>query len=120
MLSNGPWLGGETAPRDVTQLLHFMVEGIRPILAVPPHAPLQRKKAMVALSGSMESAKALKHFLQLCAWPEISLHLVISGAPKTGGDPERLLAEAAGYVAAYGLDVTTSLLEASKNARSFC
>ncbi|MEM7227029.1 MAG: universal stress protein [Pseudomonadota bacterium] len=115
VLSNTPWLGGEASPRDVTQVLHFMVQGIRPILSVAPYASLERKKAMVALSGSLESAKALKHFLQLTPWPAISLHLVTSGAPKSGADPEQLLADAAGYVADYGLEVTAARLEAVKN-----
>ena len=114
VLSNAPWFGGEASPRDGTQILHFMVQGIRPILAIPPYAPVERKKAMVALSGSLESAKALKHFVQLRPWPAISLHLVVSGAPKSGVEPEQLLADAAGYASAYGLDVTTSVLEASK------
>lgn len=115
VLSSHPWLGGEKAPRDVTAVLRFLVAGIRPILAVPGFEAKPRKKAMVALSGSLESAKAMKHFVQLGLWPEMTLHLVTVGSPKNGEAPDRFLAGAADYVKAHGLEATTSVLEAAKD-----
>ena len=118
VISNRPWFAGEKSPRDVTAVLHFLVEGIRPILAVSPYAQSQRKKAMVALSGSLESAKAMKHFVRLGLWPEISVHLVTSGAPKSDKGPEHLLSAAADYATAHGLEATTSVLEDGKDRTS--
>ena len=115
VLSSAPWYAGEKGPRDATQVLHFLVKGIRPILAISPYAPAHPRMAMVALSGSLESAKAMKHFAQLMPWSNLPVHLVTIGSPKNGEQPDRLLSEAAGYVTAHNLKATTSVLEDSKD-----
>ncbi len=115
LLANRPWLGGEESPRDVSTVLHFLAAGIRPILAVSPFAPSERRKVMVALSGSLESAKAMKHFAQMKPWPDIAVHLVTVGAPKSEKQPERLLSEAADYISSHGLEATTSVLDDAKD-----
>lgn len=114
ILSSAPWLAGEKAPRDVTAVLHALANGVRPILAVPPYAAGRCDKAMVALSGSLDSAKALKQFVQLAPWPDMALHLVTAGTPKNGGSAEDLLAEAAAFAQEHGFTVTTAALADAK------
>ncbi len=83
-------------PDDV--LIQLIAKGVRPILAVAQeHRPVRR--VLVAYSGSMESAKALKRFVQLQLWPDITLKIVCFGK---GGDAEQLLADAAGYCRIHG------------------
>ena len=47
--------------------------------------------ALVAHSGSLESAKALKQFVQLQFYPGTEMHLVTAGSPKSGEAPQVLL-----------------------------
>ena len=56
-------------------IIKLLTQGVRPILAVAEtYRPI--KKALIAYSGSMESAKALRHFLHLNPWPGVALHIV--------------------------------------------
>jgi hypothetical protein len=56
-------------------IVKLVTQGVRPILAVAEaYRPI--KKALIAYSGSMESAKAIRHFLHLKPWPDVRLHIV--------------------------------------------
>jgi nucleotide-binding universal stress UspA family protein len=89
-------------------IIKLMTQGVRPILAVAEtYRPI--KKALIAYSGSMESAKAIRHFLHLNPWPGITLHIVHF---KEG--PEReplLLKDAAEFCEAHGFEVKTDAVE---------
>lgn len=89
-------------------IVKLVTQGVRPILAVAEnYRPV--KKALVAYSGSMESAKAMRHFLHMRPWPDVSLHLVHF---REGADPEPfMLDHAADFCRAHGFEVQTTMLE---------
>ena len=89
----------DTAPTDV--LTRLVSRGVRPILAVSQeYRPIQR--ALLAYSGSMESAKAIRRFMQMQLWPELSLRIVtFEHTPKVANE---LLADVAGYCRSYGYE----------------
>lgn len=89
-------------------IIKLVTQGVRPILAVADtYRPIQ--KALIAYSGSMESAKALRHFLHLKPWPDVALHIVHF---KESRDSEPFLLEnAADFCRAHGFEVQTDLLE---------
>ena len=92
----------DIAPSDV--LTRLVTRGVRPVLAVSQeYRPIHR--ALLAYSGSMESAKAIRQFMQLQLWPELSVKVVTFEH-----DPEianGLLADAAGYCRSYGYEAET-------------
>jgi nucleotide-binding universal stress UspA family protein len=89
-------------------IIKLLAQGVRPILAV---ADTYRaiKKVLIAYSGSMESAKAIRQFLHLNPWPGVALQIVHF---KEG--PERepfLLKDAADFCEAHGFDVKTDAVQ---------
>ncbi len=95
-------------PDDV--LIQLIAKGVRPILAVArEYRPIRR--VLVAYSGSMESAKALKQFVQLRLWPDVTLKIVCfdRGHEKT----DSLLDDAAGYCRLHGYEAEVQHLEGS-------
>jgi nucleotide-binding universal stress UspA family protein len=89
-------------------IIKLMSQGVRPILAVSDtYRPI--KKALFAYSGSMESAKAIRHFLHLNPWPGVTLHIVHF---KEGSDKEPfLLKDAAEFCESHGFEVQTDHVE---------
>ncbi len=80
-------------------VIRLIAKGVRPILAVArEYRPIRR--VLAAYNGSMESAKALKNFAQLAAWPDIELAIACIGLPADESD--QLLADAAAYCRLYG------------------
>ena len=93
-------------PDDV--LIRLISEGVRPILAVPKaYRPI--RKVLVAYNGSMESAKALKQFVQMDLWPDIALQIVCFDM--TPRESETLLADASSYCHSHGLAAQTQHVE---------
>ena len=89
-------------PDDV--LIRLISEGVQPILAVPKaFRPI--RKVLVAYNGSMESAKALKQFVQMDLWPDIALQIVCFDM--TRQESETLLADASSYCHSHGLAAQT-------------
>jgi len=89
-------------------IIKLLSQGVRPILAVADnYRPI--KKALIAYSGSMESAKALRHFLHLNPWPGVALQIVHF---KEGPEKEPfLLKDAAEFCDAHGFEVKTEAVE---------
>ena len=89
-------------------IIKLLTQGVRPILAVAEtYRPI--KKALIAYSGSMESAKALRHFLHLNPWPGVALHIVHF---KEGPEKEPfLLKDAAEFCDAHGFEVKTDAVD---------
>ena len=89
-------------------ILKLLRQGVRPILAVAEkYRPV--KTAVIALSGSMESARATRDYLQLNPWPDTNIRLVHFTHRKK---PEPFLLEkAADYCEAHGFDVQTDLMD---------
>ena len=89
-------------------IIKLVTQGVRPILAVAEsYRPV--KKVLIAYSGSMESAKAMRHFLHLNPWPGVKLHIVHF---KEGGEREPfLLNDAADFCQAHGFEVQSDVVE---------
>ncbi len=94
-------------------IIKLLRQGVRPILAVAEnYRPI--KTVLMALSGSMESAKAIRDFLHLNPWPGATLRMVHF---RTGKEEDPfLLDKASDFCRAYGFDVTTDLVDG--NSRS--
>ncbi len=90
---------GEATGEAGETLARLVAAGVRPILAVASeYRPIQR--VLVAYSGSMESAKALRQYLQLHPFREVEMRIVVFGH-----DPDkaaRLLTNAELYCRAHG------------------
>jgi nucleotide-binding universal stress UspA family protein len=97
-------------PDDV--LLRLISKGVRPIVAVARQfRPVRR--ALVAYNGSMESAKALKRFVQMSLWRDMTLKIVCFDKPH--GKPDQLLDDSAEYCLAHGYEVETEHVRGSPN-----
>jgi nucleotide-binding universal stress UspA family protein len=118
VLATRPWPLGDSSAARESSVLRLIASGVRPVIAVPAHAPPVPAKVAVALSGSMESAKAMKHMLQLGVWPDASLHLIVCAPPKSGEPAKRLLECAADYAATYGVDVTSVVIDRPEDRSS--
>ncbi len=89
--------GFDIEPND--GLVKLLGAGVRPILAVPDsYRPIRR--VMAAYSGSMESAKTLRQFVQLRLWPDAIMRLVHFSSDRSQG--ESLLADMSAYCNAHG------------------
>jgi nucleotide-binding universal stress UspA family protein len=75
-------------------LIRLLSQGVRPILAVSKVLhPIHR--VMVAYSGSMESAKAMRRFVQFRLWPNAPLEIIHFGDDSESNN--RLVEDAAAY-----------------------
>lgn len=89
-------------------LVRLVQAGVRPLIAVARgYYPVG--KVLIAYSGSMESAKAMKHFVQMRLWPDAQVRIVTFAA--RGRDSLLLLADAAEYCRAHALHVETECIE---------
>lgn len=96
------------SPKD--SLIRLVSQGVRPILAISQQYRSVRK-ALVAYSGSMESAKAMRRFVQMRLWPSVTLEIVhFSTDAGKGSD---LLEDAAAYCQAHGFTTTTRQINGS-------
>lgn len=95
------WFDHGLIPEPENALLRLVAKGMRPLLAVPDTVhPVRR--VLIAYNGSLESAKAMKQFLQAPIWDGVEIHVVCMGAPKTGENADVLLATAADYAREHG------------------
>ncbi len=53
----------------------------------------------------------MKSFFQLGLWPEMDVHIVCVGAPKTGEPPEELLGAAAAWARTHGFEAKVAHCE---------
>jgi nucleotide-binding universal stress UspA family protein len=95
-------------PHD--ELARLVTEGVRPILTVAEnYRPIRR--VLVAYSGSMESAKTMKRFVQMRLWPEVLLRIVTFEHPENAA--RQLLDDAAEYCRAHGYEAETEYVPGS-------
>ncbi len=93
--------------------MRLVREGVRPIFAVADEVrPIRR--ALIAYSGSMESAKTMKRFVQLRLWPDLKLRIVTFGDDQESA--EGLLSEAAQYCRIHGYDPEIEYLPGSSKS----
>jgi nucleotide-binding universal stress UspA family protein len=86
-------------PHDV--LVRLVAEGVRPLLAVSADArPIRR--VLMAYSGSMESAKTIKWFVQLGLWPKAQVRIVTFEHQVDLA--EQLVGDAADYLRKHGFE----------------
>ncbi len=91
-------------------LARLISAGVRPIIAVSAtHLPIRR--ILIAYSGSMESAKTMKRFIQLGLWPDADILIVT--AHDSEDTARHLLIDAAGYCRAHGRCVSCELASGS-------
>ena len=100
----------QLVPQPEADLIRLLSHGVRPILAVSDHyRPIHR--VIVAYSGSMESAKAMRHFVQSGLWPKAKVVLVHFSDGPHGGNA--LLNDAAAYCQDHGYSVSTRMIPGS-------
>jgi len=97
------WFDHGLIPEPENSLLRLIAQGMRPLLALPDTVRAV-KRVLIAYNGSLESAKAMKQFLQAPLWQAAETHVVCMGAPKTGEDAGLLLAGAADYARDHGCE----------------
>jgi nucleotide-binding universal stress UspA family protein len=97
------WFDYQVMPEPRNALLSVVAGGVRPILAITEGMDPVRR-AVIGYNGSIESARTMKHFIQLALWPEMELHIVCVGSPKTGERREDLIDAAAACARAHGFD----------------
>jgi len=91
----------DVVPEPHDALARLVAEGVRPLLAVSADArPIHR--VLIAYSGSMESAKTMKWFVQLGLWPKAQLRIVTFGYPVD--EAEQLVGDAADYCRKHGFE----------------
>ncbi len=98
----------QVADEPEKDLIRLLSKGVRPILAVSDRLrPI--RKVLIAYSGSMESAKAMRRFVQFGLWSEAELEIVhFSEGDITGG--RALLENAANYCRDHGYSTQTRIL----------
>lgn len=99
-------------PRDA--LFRLVSQGVRPIIAVSPQFRLVRN-VLVAYSGSMESAKAMRRYVQLNPWRNVRLRIVHFG--KSDDSTQMLLKDAADYCRDHGFANETEIV--AQSARDY-
>lgn len=95
-------VNGEAQYNPADMLVKLIAGGVRPIVATgPKYRPINR--VMIAYSGSPQSAKTMRRFVQMRLWPEATVRVVAFG-----NDHERRqrhLSHAAGYFEAHDMAV---------------
>lgn len=85
---------------DPPRALVRMIEGgVRPLLAVTPE-PRTIERVLIAYSGSPESAKTMRRFIQARLWPNLTLRIVTFN--REDEEARQLLDRAANYCRAHG------------------
>lgn len=100
----------DLVPDPHNALVQLVQAGVRPLIAVSKgFYPV--KKVLIAYSGSMESAKAMKRFVQMRLWPEAKLRIVTF--EHQADKAEQLVGDAADYCRAHGFEVEVAFVPKS-------
>jgi nucleotide-binding universal stress UspA family protein len=86
-------------PQDT--LARLVRAGVRPLIAVSQEYRRIRH-VLLAYSGSPESAKAIKRFVQSGLWPDVQLRLLVCA--RSAEEAEPLLADMAVYCRVHGFE----------------
>lgn len=97
-------------PDPHSALVRLVQAGVRPLIAASKgFHPV--KRVLIAYSGSMESAKAMKRFIQMRLWPDALLRIVtFEHRPDKA---VQLVSDAADYCRAHGFDVEEAFVPES-------
>lgn len=100
----------DLVPDPHNALVQLVQAGVRPLIAVSKgFYPV--KKVLIAYSGSMESAKAMKRFVQMRLWPEAKLRIVTF--EHQADKAEQIVGDAADYCCAHGFEVEEAFVPKS-------
>lgn len=92
---------GEAHYDAADTLVRLISGGVRPILAAGPEVrPIER--VLIAYSGSPQSAKTMRRFVQMRLWPDAKLRIVAFGDDHERR--QRHLLHAANYCEAHGIE----------------
>jgi nucleotide-binding universal stress UspA family protein len=91
-----------------SELVRLVEEGVRPLVAVSEHYR-EVKRALIAYSGSIESSKAMKRFVQLQLWPDAEVRIVTFDTNVAAG--QKRLDAAAAYCQTHSLRPETDLVK---------
>lgn len=91
--------GLASEPRE--SVIRLVSSGVRPIIAVSPQYR-EIRSALMAYSGSMGSAKAMRRFVQMRPWSDLRMGIVhFEAQPGQGG---AMIADAVSYCRAHGIE----------------
>ncbi|MEO1498537.1 MAG: universal stress protein [Planctomycetota bacterium] len=93
---------GEAEYHAATTLVRLIRGGVRPILATGPN-PKPINRVLIAYSGSNESAKTMRRFVQMRLWPGAAIRILTCGDDHERR--QRHLRHAATYCEDHGLEV---------------
>jgi nucleotide-binding universal stress UspA family protein len=94
--------------QDSSELLERLIRGgMRPIIAVSKQFRCIQR-VLIAYSGSVESANAMRRFVQLGLWPDVELRIVTGDDAE--GEPDDLLRAASQFCRAHGYEAETEHL----------
>jgi nucleotide-binding universal stress UspA family protein len=89
----------DVQPADV--LSRMVIGGVRPIVAVSERFRSIRR-VLIAYGGSVRAADAMKQFVRLRAWPDVTLRIL--ACVNAGADADRLLNDAFIYCRQHGYE----------------
>lgn len=98
----------DRAEHPIDLLIRFITAGVRPILAVNDNYR-KIERVLVAYSGSVESARTVKHFVRLNPWPGAAVRVVTFDVDEAEGTQR--LEDASDYCRDHGVDVETKLIQ---------
>ena len=94
-------------PEPTDSLERLVAAGVRPIIAVSDsYRPIGR--VLVAYSGSLESAKTFKHFVQSGLYPNAAVRVIHFG--RDAATCQRRLEAVQGYFEAHGRSIETDFV----------
>lgn len=101
-------------PEPERAIAEMIQSGVRPILAVSREVrPIRR--VLIAYSGSVESAKAMKQFAQMKLWPDTQVRVACFN--KAADEAETLLANACKYLQAHSITASAEAVSGSAISR---
>ncbi len=98
------WFDYKVMPEPRDALLNVIAGGVRPLLTITGEMKSIRS-AVVGYNGSIESARTMKSFIKLALWPDMEIHIVCVGKPKTKEKPEEILDAAGAWAKTHGFEV---------------
>jgi nucleotide-binding universal stress UspA family protein len=101
---------GSFATDPESLMIRLVAAGVRPLVAVPENSR-DVQRAVVAYNGSMESAKAMKRFVQMRLWPNAELKIVTF--QPTDAQARELLEPAEEYCRKHGYTVSSQSIPGS-------
>jgi nucleotide-binding universal stress UspA family protein len=103
--------GLSSEPRE--SVIRLIASEVRPMVAVSPQYR-EIRSALIAYSGSMGSAKAMRRFVQLRPWTDLRVGIV--HFEEHPGQGAVLVEEAADYCRGHGLTVETAVVSGEARA----